>query len=106
MLRASEYDEIRAAKRLIQYFTFKLKLFGMDKLTKTITQDDLTPSMQERLRSGGHQMMPQKDRAGRVIFFSVPTPPADGDHEEDWRTHASFIFVFYSFIFYQFLIFI
>ena len=68
-LRAVEGDPKRGAKRLIRHFETKLELFGADKLVKDIELSDFDPYDMEALRSGGFQVLPQKDRAGRPILF-------------------------------------
>ena len=55
---------------IIQYFKTKLYLFGMSKLTKRITLEDLSDEDKQSLASGGIQVLPHRDRAGRLIIFS------------------------------------
>ncbi|KAL3943359.1 MAG: hypothetical protein SGBAC_002562 [Bacillariaceae sp.] len=68
-LRAGLGNFKKAAKRLVRHFKTKLELFGEDKLVKEITLDDLNEDDMESLRSGGFQVLPRPDRAGRSILF-------------------------------------
>ena len=68
-LRAVEGQPKRAATRMVRHFETKLDLFGRDKLVKDIEISDLDEYDMEALRSGGFQVLPKKDRAGRPILF-------------------------------------
>mmetsp|Transcript_37432 Transcript_37432/g.90844 ORF Transcript_37432/g.90844 Transcript_37432/m.90844 type:complete len:405 (+) Transcript_37432:141-1355(+) len=68
-LRAALGHYKKAAKRLVRHFKTKLDLFGQDKLVKEITLEDLNEDDMESLRSGGFQVLPKPDRAGRSILF-------------------------------------
>jgi hypothetical protein len=68
-LRANWFDVPVAAKRMVSYFENKLELFGISKLVKTITRDDLSEDDTAELLAGSVQLLPHwKDRAGRRIF--------------------------------------
>lgn len=69
-LRADFFNPKKAAKRLVSYFDHKLRLFGINKLVKPITLDDLDEEDLRDLHSGSLQVLPQKDRAGRTIIIS------------------------------------
>ena len=72
-LEADSYDVKHAAIRLVSYFENKLEVFGPSKLTKDITQDDLTPHELELVLLGRfHQLCRQRDSAGRLVLFSRP----------------------------------
>ena len=66
-LRADDLHPRRAAQRMVDFFDFKLELFGMDLLGKRIRLEDV-PSM----NVGYSQMLPQKDRSGRAILCALP----------------------------------
>ena len=66
-LRADEFDVTKAARRILNHFQLKLSLFGLDKLVKDITMDDLSDEDILLLKEGYQQIMPVKDRAGRTI---------------------------------------
>jgi hypothetical protein len=68
-LRSVEGSAKRAAKRFVQHFQTKLELFGQDRLCRPILLSDLDQYDMEALESGGFQILPQKDRAGRPILF-------------------------------------
>jgi len=70
-LRAEDYIPKRAARRIVDYFEFKLSLFGLGRLCKTITLDDLDDDDLRYLRTGRVQLL-GKDRTGRpvVVAFS------------------------------------
>lgn len=73
-LRADRMDPTRAAGRLIRHFQAKLELFGVDMLTKDITQDDLDEETLVALYHGSGQTLPVRDRAGRLILVSFVHP--------------------------------
>ena len=68
-LRADRYNPVNAAQRLVKYFELKRSLFDDDKLVKKITSADLDPDDWEVSKCGGLQVLPQKDRAGRLVWF-------------------------------------
>jgi hypothetical protein len=67
-LRADNFDTIRAAHRLMYHFEKKLELFGMDKLAKDITLDDMSASDVECIDNGHVQHLPVRDQAGRAVI--------------------------------------
>jgi hypothetical protein len=71
-LRASLFDVKSAASRLIQFFEMKQKLFGLEKLTKDIEIDDFDEEDRRAVESGVLQILPLRDRSGRVVLCSVP----------------------------------
>ena len=66
-LRAKNFEMPRAVERFNQFFEIKLELFGKDRLTKTITLDDLDPDDIACLNSGFCSILPIQDRAGRTV---------------------------------------
>ena len=70
-LRADSYNVEHAAIRLLAYFEAKLELFGVEKLARDITQNDLSSDDMSLLESGYVQVLNQRDTAGRPIFFVV-----------------------------------
>ena len=68
-LRAAQGDAKRAAKRLVKHFETKLQLFGIEKLGKDITLDDLSEDDMEALESGGFQVLKRPDIAGRSVLL-------------------------------------
>ena len=70
-MRAESYDPCNAASRMVRFFDEKCELFGADKLTKDITQDDLDPGDIAALERGIYRVLPEKDCAGRKVFCMV-----------------------------------
>lgn len=68
-LRACQGDTKKAAKRITRHFSTKLNLFGVDKLVKDIELSDLDEYDREALESGGFQVLPKRDLAGRNVLF-------------------------------------
>jgi hypothetical protein len=69
-LRAEHgYDSQNAAHRMIKFFDHKKGLFGKDKLVQDITLQDLGAEATDALRRGLFQVLHQRDRAGRPIFY-------------------------------------
>ena len=67
-LRSTNFDPIWAASKFVRFFEVKQELFGMEKLTTTITLDDLDPDSVKSLESGFCTILPLQDRAGRAIL--------------------------------------
>ena len=70
-LRSCYYDIPKTATKIIGHFDKKLELFGVTKLCKKITIADLTDDDLDCLYSGQSQLLPSRDRSGRVIFFQA-----------------------------------
>jgi hypothetical protein len=81
-LRADGWDPMLASKRLNLHFQVKGDLFGMEKLGRDITQDDLDPEAKEVLYSGLMQYLPLRDRAGRLIHVSFYHPDSISLHSK------------------------
>jgi hypothetical protein len=71
-LRAESFDPCKAASRMVRFFDEKYQLFGADKLTKDITLDDMDPDDIAALETGSHQVLPEKDCAGRKVICYFP----------------------------------
>jgi hypothetical protein len=72
-LRAERFQAKRAAARMIRYFDWKHCLFGDSKLCKQITFGDLDDYDTKALKKGGCQVLPSRDRAGRIVIVFVFT---------------------------------
>lgn len=87
-LRATRYDPILAAEKMLSFFSMKKRLFGADKLCKKITisecfsDDDL-----DSLRYGWVQLSPYKDARGRQLVFSNGTYKRFRTPENAMRTN-------------------
>ena len=66
-LRATNYDPRQSARRIVQHFRDKARLFGEGKVGKTITLEDLNEDDMAALQSGAEQFLPVPDRAGRAV---------------------------------------
>ena len=71
-LRAERFDPQKAAARLVGFFERKLELFGLDALARELLISDLNEADKECLQSGLMTLLPQKDKAGRVIMTWLP----------------------------------
>ena len=71
-LRAEEWKPNEAADRLMKFLEQKKELFGVEKLTKNITLDDMDQHDLACLSSGGMQTVPLQDQSGRHILFAIP----------------------------------
>jgi hypothetical protein len=70
-LRSCHYDTTRTATKIIGHFDKKFELFGPSKLCKKITIQDLTEDDLDCFYSGQSQLLPSRDRSGRVILFQA-----------------------------------
>lgn len=70
-LRSERFNPIKAAQRVVLHFESKLTLFGMDKLARTITHDDLSNDDKLALGTGAIQALPETDRSGRIILYET-----------------------------------
>ena len=69
-LRAECYQSQAAVDLLLRFFTRKMELFGTDCLGRDINPSlDFDEEDKETLRSGGFQLLPFRDRAGRAIAW-------------------------------------
>jgi hypothetical protein len=71
-LRAESFDAYKAASRMVGFFAEKYELFGAAKLSKDIVLADLDPDDIATLENGFYQVLPEKDSAGRKVFFLFP----------------------------------
>lgn len=70
-LRAELFNARRAARRYVKHWTEKVEIFGMDRAMKgSICQSDLDEADMESLSCGGLQILSEKDRGGRTIFWA------------------------------------
>ena len=82
-LESTEYNPIEAAEKILTNFHFKERLFGIEKVHKIITLDDLSPKDIEALESGMLMWLPSTDMAGRQVVqctFGFATL-------ENWENH-------------------
>ena len=93
-LRQCKWDIPAAAASLLRHFTIKLELFGEDLISRDICWYDLSEREQAIANSGFHQLLPERDRAGRSILLlsalsllnveaSLDDPPESGGAKMD-----------------------
>lgn len=84
-LRCESFDISKAANLLMRHFDTKQELFGRSKLAKDITLDDFDNHDMAALKAGYYQILPYRDRAGRVIFVKVWYHEKYTVRENSWR---------------------
>jgi hypothetical protein len=67
-LRSEYFDAQKAAIRLVKYLQGKVEYFGPGVLVRPLYLTDLDENDQKTLRSGYLQILPARDRAGRVVL--------------------------------------
>ena len=72
-LRADKFNAQKAAERLIEWFDWKLQLFGKEKLCQTIRLSDLDKDDVQTIQYGLLQILPSRDSRGRIVFMNAPT---------------------------------
>lgn len=80
-LRATEYKVEATAARIRLNLELQDLLFGREKVGKRITLDDMSEKDMHALRSSFFQVLPQKDSAGRSVFF-------DSISHRTWAEHG------------------
>jgi len=92
-LRAVGFDPRKAARRIINFFHHKMRLFGLDKLTRRITLTSLSADDLQDMCSGALQILPTKDRAGRTTIVSFHSKHQykefENHHRMTWYTIMS-----------------
>jgi hypothetical protein len=71
-LRAEDYNVKKAVVRMIKHYKHKLEIFGIDKLAKPLTFDDLDEDDQEAAWTGFYQKLALPDQSGRPILLVFP----------------------------------
>jgi hypothetical protein len=75
-LRAEYFDAEKAAIRMVMFFEHKLDLFGSDALARPLRLSDMDEDDMACLKSGSVQLLPVRDRAGRLVFCDLQKPYA------------------------------
>lgn len=70
-LRAELFRVEKAATRLLFFLKKKLEFFGEDALTRDLRLSDLPEDAQKTLENGPCQLLPFRDRSGRIIFVEA-----------------------------------
>jgi hypothetical protein len=68
-LRADLFDARKAATRLTARCDLLFKYFGEQALQRTLRFDDLSKKEQAIVRAGSVQLLPVRDRSGRMVEF-------------------------------------
>ena len=95
-LRADRFDPSKAAKRVIKFFELKLDLFGINKLVKDITMDDLNTDDLVSLNAGSHFFLKNYDRAGRRILLCTMENETYVTYRNMVRRMGQFASTYYS----------
>ncbi len=82
-LRANNFDIKAAVDRLLAHLEMQQLLFGEEKVGKKITLNDLTAGDIQALENGHFQILPEKDRAGRLVAFDSIQHRKEADYEPD-----------------------
>lgn len=70
-LRADRFDPKKAAERLVLFMTKKREFFGEASMVRGVTLNDLTPDDIEGIKAGFLQVLPVRDRAGRLVLIDM-----------------------------------
>jgi len=71
-LRADLYDAKKAAHRYLRCVEFLLKYYGNYALQRPLTYEDLGKECQDAVKTGSMQILPSRDRAGRLVVVCQP----------------------------------
>lgn len=71
-LRAEDYNTKRAARRIVNHYKHKMELFGIDKLARPITFDDLSQDDKDAALTGAYQRLYLPDQSGRSVIMCFP----------------------------------
>ena len=80
-LRADLFDIPKAAVRYTSYLDVILKYFGPEGLQRPLRFDDLTKTEQDYYRGGCNQILPSRDRSGRLVVFMKGTADVNSVRE-------------------------
>ena len=79
--KIGSFDPQNAAQRILSHFDQKLTLFGQEKLTKTITLEDMGEEDNILLRVGWCGKLPLRDMSSRSVIYMNPIALATIQHE-------------------------
>lgn len=68
-LRADRFNPAKAAARVVLFMEKKRRFFGVDSMCRSLTLDDLDKGDRDALESGFLQLLPVRDRAGRLVLI-------------------------------------
>jgi hypothetical protein len=78
-LRTDFFDPKKACQRMMTHLTFLDKYFGPETLKRPIRLSDFPKKEQALLRDGYIQILPSRDRAGRLVAFDYGSAYATGE---------------------------
>jgi hypothetical protein len=73
-LRGEVFNVQAAAQLMVLHFEEKQRLFGADLLGRDVLLADLSDADREELEKGSYQVLPIRDRAGRIVVVTLGTP--------------------------------
>jgi len=94
-LRAELFDAATAAVRFAKHLNLLDKYFGTEALVRPLRWDDLGKREQEILRVGQTQVLPARDRAGRLVAVHIGSM---GDNNTPGATRLRILLYMYSVI--------
>jgi len=95
-LRAEHYNALDAAARMFRNLKLKYELFGIEKLTRDIVLDDLGKRAREFLEYGELQLLPKRDRAGRLVIIDLQNRGYISFNDEKVKDMAKSWFYFFN----------
>jgi len=73
-LRADYFDAKKAARRMVEFMHWKLKMFGRPSLSRPLHLDDLDDECKQAVLSGKYQILPWRDNIDRAVVVDVNIP--------------------------------
>jgi hypothetical protein len=77
-LRADLFDAKKSAVRMIKHLNLLYKYFGVDALRRPLSLADLSKQEKDLLRAGNNQILPSRDRSGRLVAVYQGSMAVDG----------------------------
>jgi hypothetical protein len=87
-LRSEYYNAEKAASRLLTFLEQKENFFGEETLARPVYLSDLNKDDIAVLKSGILQLIPVRDRSGRVIFSDFNRDPTTIEQPKDSNTYV------------------
>ncbi|KAL3903575.1 MAG: hypothetical protein SGILL_010393 [Bacillariaceae sp.] len=80
-VRAAMFDIPQAAQRYTSYLNLLHEFFGDKGLQRPLQFKDLSKADKDCLKEGRRQILPSRDRSGRLIMFEKGGKPSDTRHQ-------------------------
>ena len=87
-LRSEDYNAERAASRLVNFLENKVKFFGKDTLARPVYLSDMDKDDIAVLKSGILQLIPARDRSGRVILSDFNMNTTNIEQPKDMNNYV------------------